>query len=400
MIRHGLFCRRFSLFKDVVVGTRDLLSSYSSGNFDGFEVVILGTSGAVPTPNRGVSSTAIRLEGEIWLVDAGEGTQLQIQKSFISASKISKIFVTHLHGDHIFGLPGLLCHMAASRSPSAPRVEIYGPSGLRAFLRSVFSLSSTSFELAFSVNELVLRESHYDYFKQWNTPHPQFASGPLASARPFLPHELHGTDISCSDGKSSHVWNVLETPQYRVSAGLLQHRVPCFGFVFEEKEQFGALNVKRCADLGIPTGPLLRELKQGRAVSLANGSVIAPNDVLGPSRPGRKVVLLGDTSNSDSILDIGKNCDLLVHECTLPRSLASEAFARGHSTAAMAGWFARMLNASNLVLSHFSPRFDALRDYQLLVQDASAAFGSKNVLVAQDFTHVPIPRKYSFPCLS
>jgi ribonuclease Z len=185
---------------------------------------------------------------------------------------------------------------------------------------------------------------------------------------------------------------VLDNKEFVVSAGALFHRVPCLGYVFHERDSKPQIDMAKVAALHVKPGPVLKQLKNGHSITLPSGQIIRPRDVLLPGRKGRKVVVLGDTADSSSLTEVARDADLLLHECTLPLALQSEARIRGHSTAGMAGVFARQIRAKNLLLTHFSPRFTTVADYAGLAAEARSAFCSSNVLLAQDFLTVSLAR--------
>ncbi|NWT10770.1 RNZ1 protein, partial [Vireo altiloquus] len=206
------------------------------------DVTFLGTGSAYPSPSRGASALVLRREGQCWLFDCGEGTQTQLMRSHLRAARITKIFITHLHGDHFFGLPGLLCTLSlqSSPDPSKPPVDIYGPVGLRSFLWRSLELSHSQLLFPYTVHELVPTQDQcpaeeFKDFSGWDREQepPQGPPGRLLHPDP---------------GEDSYL--LVEDEQLVVRAFRLFHRIPSFGFMLEEKPRPGRLNVQKLRDLG------------------------------------------------------------------------------------------------------------------------------------------------------
>ncbi|SFI32273.1 ribonuclease Z [Paenibacillus sp. UNC496MF] len=274
------------------------------------QLTFLGTSAGRPTRTRNVTSIALSLpepQCGFWLFDAGEGTQHRMLGSRFKLNKLERIFMTHLHGDHLYGLPGLL----SSRSyfEGAAKLDIFGPPGLKRYLDTVFEL--TGVHLGYELNVVEIAEGI-----------------------------------------------VLEDERHIVEAAELQHRLPCFGYRITERPQHGPLNLKRLAELGVPAGPLYGKLKRGEDVTLECGRTIAAADVVGKPQPGRVVTILGDTRPCDNAVRLARGADLLVHEATFAVGLEEKAAAYGHSTFGQAAETARAAGAKRLVVTHFSSRYD------------------------------------------
>jgi len=282
----------------------------------------------------------------MFMVDCGEGTQHQIVKSdIVKPSRVEAIFITHLHGDHCFGLPGLLASF--SLLGQRDTLLLVGPQGIRQMVETNISLSSTYLTYSLSIVELVEGEIN---------------------------------DLGLVNG-------------IEVSAYPLTHKVACFGFLFKEPDTI-ALDGKRAAQLGAK-GPQMKLLKEGKDVVLDNGNIILASDVLLPSVPGKKVVALGDTSDSSSILENGTGCSVIVHESTYDDSLRQKAIDGGHSTAKMAGEFANQIQAKKLILTHFSKRYfegelAEEKNVNDLRNEAALECPSTEVIIAEDFSVVEI----------
>ncbi|NXB59202.1 RNZ1 protein, partial [Struthidea cinerea] len=206
------------------------------------DITFLGTGSAYPSPARGASALVLRREGQCWLFDCGEGTQTQLMRSHLRAARITKIFITHLHGDHFFGLPGLLCTLSlqSNADPSKPPVDIYGPLGLRSFLWRTLELSHSQLLFPYAVHELV----------------PTRDQCPAEEFKDFSGLDRDEAALQGPPGRVLHLdpaedsYLLVEDEQLVVRAFRLFHRIPSFGFVLEEKPRPGRLNVQKLKDLG------------------------------------------------------------------------------------------------------------------------------------------------------
>ncbi|TYZ61090.1 hypothetical protein PybrP1_004551 [[Pythium] brassicae (nom. inval.)] len=362
--------------------------------FDGFELLFLGTSAGSPSVRRNPTALCLRLPQHVWLFDCAEGSLRQLMKSAVRVPLTSKFFITHMHGDHLYGLPGILCTLdnhnagfldARTRQQARRPIEVYGPLGLFAYLNTALTTSTTRMaNLCITVHELVSPEmlanasAHERYMRK-------------APKHPCLKRE---TIHAKWDGQG-YVWDVLDDGKVKVQAAELKHTVTCFGYVVEEHPLPGRLNAAALRARGLAPGPLYKELKSGASVTLPSGETIHASEVTGPPARGRKVVILGDTADTSRMFDIGQNCDVLVHEATLSHEMAPEAVHRGHSTARMAGFAARKMNATLLALTHFSHRFRHWgheRDSRTtlhLALEAQTSFGRRAVVPATDFLRIP-----------
>ena len=304
-------------------------------------ITFLGTSSGVPTLTRNVSSLALKLsqKAEVWLFDCGEGTQLQLMKSNIKSSQIKKIFITHMHGDHIYGLPGLLATLGLAGNSKG--IEIYGPRDLRNFILSALknSYCTITFPLKF--------------------------------------FEVEKFAISSE--------NLFEDEQISVKCASLRHRLPSYGFRVSEKDKPGKFDIKKATNLNIPAGPIYKQLQSGQVVKLNDGRIFNGNDFCGEPRKGESFVYCTDTIFSDTAVQLSKNADLLVHECTFSEKDKSMAIKKLHSTTIMAAKTALLSNAKKLILTHISPRYTEKSPITPidLVMEAKEIF--PNTLLAKDF---------------
>jgi ribonuclease Z len=308
------------------------------------QITFLGTSSGVPTRIRNVSSVALRLSqrAEFWLFDCGEGTQHQILRSDLKISQLSRIFITHMHGDHIFGLMGLLasCGLAGN----AQRVDIYGPPELEDYLKAAKRYSQT----------------HLSYPLKMHTVKPGV---------------------------------IYEDDEYVVSCALLKHRVPAFGYRVAEKDRVGHFDAKRAQALGIPSGPIYGKLKRGEAIDLPDGRRINGADLCGPTQVGRKLVYCTDTIFCDSAVELAQDADVLIHEATFAHQDAELAYQRLHSTSTMAAQTALAANAKRLIMTHFSPRYAPGNDMEVKDLLAEARLIFPETEVAADFWTYEIPKR-------
>ncbi|MEB1806781.1 MAG: ribonuclease Z [Bacillaceae bacterium] len=308
------------------------------------EFHFLGTGAGVPSTKRNVSSLAIRFlqcNGSVWMVDCGEGTQQQILRSSIKLSKLEKIFITHLHGDHIFGLPGLL----GSRSfqGGITPLTIYGPKGIKAFIEQCLSLSNTTLLYPLSVVEL-------------------------------------------EEGI------IFEDKDYSVQCLLLDHVMPSFGFRIEEKAQSGELLVDKLKEKGITPGPLYKKVKAKEKIQLSTEEWIDGAEFVGPEIPGRIVTILGDTKPCEAAVKLAVNADVLIHEATFSIENQEMAHQYGHSTAYDAAKIARNAKVKTLILNHISARYEGKS--HLLETEACEVF--PNTYIAHDsYIHTLLRSKSS-----
>ncbi|MBE9216362.1 ribonuclease Z [Plectonema cf. radiosum LEGE 06105] len=307
-------------------------------------ITFLGTSSGVPTRSRNVSSVALRLpqRAELWLFDCGEGTQHQILRSDLKMSQLSRIFITHMHGDHIFGLMGLLasCGLAGNVS----RVDIYGPEGLNEYLQACRRYSHTHFSYPVKVH----------------------------AVRPGI---------------------VYEDAEFIVSCNILHHRVTAYGYRVEEKNRAGKFDVEKAKALEIPPGRVYGQLKRGETVTLKDGRVINGSELCGPTEIGRKFVYCTDTVFCENAVDLAKDADVLIHEATFAHQDSQMAFDRLHSTSTMAAQTALAAGAHHLIMSHFSPRYAPGNAIELkdLLNEGRAIF--PNTQMAYDFMTYEVPRR-------
>lgn len=305
------------------------------------EVFFLGTGAGIPSKGRNVTAIALKLleeRGAIWLFDCGEATQHQILHTSIKPGRIEKIFITHLHGDHIYGLPGLL----ASRSFQGGESEltVYGPIGIKEYIETSLRVSGTYLKYPLKVKEITEER-------------------------------------------------LFEDEQFTVEARELEHGIQSFGFRILEKDRPGTLLVDKLKELGIKPGPQYKQIKEGSPVTLEDGTVMEAHHFLGPRQPGRIVAILGDTRKCQGALELAKDADLLVHEATFAASDGGLAYDYFHSTTRHAAETAKQAGAKKLCLTHISSRYDRDAAKELLLE-ARAIFPETEI--AEDFKSLPVPR--------
>ena len=299
-------------------------------------ITFLGTSASRPTVERGVSAIAVVREGETFLFDCGEGTQRQMMRYGVAFS-LRDIFFSHMHVDHILGVVGLMRTMALQGREESLRV--WGPPGSARVLRRAETLGADRVDF------------------------------------PVEYRELDPGDSVKRDG-------------YEIIAFAADHmRTPALGFALVEAVRLGRFNPDRARELGIPEGPLWGRLHRGMRVSLDDGREIDPADLVGPTRPGRKLAITGDTRPSDTTVEASAGADLLLHEATFAEEEAARESETGHSTAREAATDAARAGVRRLMLTHVSARYS--RDVSDLEREARAVFPATQI--ARDGLEVTIP---------
>ncbi len=295
------------------------------------EITILGTAGSTPTKDRNVSATFMAYKAEGLLFDCGEGTQRQMKKAGIPLSKITRIFITHWHGDHVIGLPGLLQSLGLSDHTGS--IDVYGPAGTKERLGHAFSAFEFDRRLDLRVHEVKT-----------------------------------GT--------------VLETKDFRIDCAPLKHRVTCVGYAFIENEK-RKIDMKRVKKLSIPIGPLIGKLQDGHVVT-HDGKKITP-EMVSDIVPGKKVAYVTDTIVCQGAHQLAENSDILICESTYHSDLTNQAHEYSHMTAQEAAQIASQANAKRLLLTHFSARY---ADVNILEQDARTIFD--NTQAAHDLMKIKL----------
>lgn len=296
------------------------------------EIIFLGTSSAVHSYNRNHPAIILKAFGETMLFDCGEGTQRQLIFAKVSPMKISKIFLSHYHGDHILGLPGLLQSMNFRGRET--KLTIYGPKGLNTLKNAIFNLGYCKIDFPIEFIEI-------------------------------------GTETieSCEE--------------YIIKSQDVNHQVPCLAYTVKELKKPRFLREK-AIELGVPVGPAFGKLHNGEEVEV-NGKIIKPEQVLGPARKGNKVTYSGDTTPCEEMIEFAKDSTLLIHESTYVNEDADKAKDNFHSTSSDAARIAKKSNSKQLVLTHFSTRYTSSDD---LLKEAKEIF--ENTKLAKDFMKIEI----------
>ena len=297
------------------------------------DLVFLGTAGSMPTTDRSPTALLLRRGGDKLLFDCAEGTQRQMLRSSLGLIDLREVFLTHYHADHYLGLPGMLKTFAV-RGRTLP-ITIYGPPGLRDLfvaLRRIFGRLTYRYELV----------------------------------------EIRPGDV-------------LERGDYRLATFAVAHGVSSLGYALVESPRPGRFDVEAADALGVPSGPERGALQRGEHVTLPGGGTVRPEDVLGPPRPGRKLVITGDTAPSDAIVEAAWDADVLVTEATFAEEERGRAQETNHQTAAQAAEIAQRANVGLLVLTHLSNRYFGPE----IAEEARAIF--PETVVPRDFDVVEVP---------
>ena len=297
------------------------------------KLVFLGTSAAQPTAERGMTCICLVLDREILMFDAGEGAQIAFQKSKLGWNKKIRIFVTHMHGDHCVGILGLLQTMSLQNRTES--VDIYGPAGIEEFIAA--NLKILNFGLTFPVRIIRIKEG-----------------------------------MVCDD------------PGYTVHVCEAEHSIPAYSYRFTEKDRPGKFYPEKAKSLGVPEGKMWHDLQSGNEIKIGN-KIIKPSDVTGDKRKGIKIGISGDTRPTAKLTEFFKDCNYMTFDSTYSDTLRDKAKENYHSTAKEAAELAKKAGVSNLILTHFSARYEAVDE---LVNEAKTIHGS--VTAARDLLEIDI----------
>jgi ribonuclease Z len=299
-------------------------------------IVFLGTGAAVPTAQRSLPAVLLQRENEQIMFDCGEAVQRQMILAKLGLHKKLGIFITHMHGDHVLGLPGLLQTMALMDRQKP--VNVYGPTGLGHFLDCL--RETLQYQLTFEV----------------------------------IIHEVTQAGLICNEA------------EYTIAATPSNHSVTSFSYAFTEKPRPGKFHPEKALALGVPQGEAWSKLQHGTDFILADGQVVKPEDISDVPRKGKKIVYTGDTKPFEEFAGFASDADLVVHEATFDDALAEKAETDGHSTPSQAATEAKAANAKSLILTHISARYS---DDSLLLEQAKKVF--PNTVVAHDFLKIELP---------
>lgn len=301
----------------------------------GIDVIFLGTGGSLPTKERGLPCVALRRDGELLMFDCGEGTQRQMMHAGLGFNRSSIIMISHLHGDHVLGLPGLIQTMS-SLARDKP-LDVVGPKGLSKLFKSLYG--TLGFASTFQVR--------------------------LTELKPGARLRRHG---------------------YSVSAALAKHDITCLAYALEEEERPGRFHPDRARKLGVPEGPLWKELQHGRNVKV-DGRQVAPRQVVDSPRRGLKVVYAIDTRPCVEVRSLARRADLLIHDGGFAEDRKDKAREYFHSTAREAATLAKSARCQKLALVHISA---VTRDDSILSREARRVF--KNTIIPRDLTILSLKR--------
>ena len=298
-------------------------------------IIFLGTSGSMPTQSRSSSAIAVRRKGEIIFFDCGEGTQRRMVEAHIGFRRHTKMFISHLHGDHVLGLPGLIQSMTLLQRDRP--LHIYGPQGLAAFIQAFSSV-------------------------------------------------LGGPGFTVKIWEISSEGIVFQGSEYDVMAVEADHDGPSWSYVLMEHPRPGRFHPGKARALGVPEGPLWGRLQHGEDVELRDGRIVKSRDVVDAPRGGLKIVYSGDTRPTEGLLEAASGADVLIHEATFDDSLAFKADENRHSTVTQAAEVAKGAGVGTLVLTHISSRYP---DASVLLEEAVKVF--PNTIIAEDLLELELP---------
>lgn len=302
------------------------------------EAFILGCGGMQPLPYRHLTSVLLRRDGDLFLFDGGEGTQVSLKRLNLKWKKINAIFVSHTHADHVTGLPGIM--MLSSQVDRTEPLYIYGPPKIAEYIETSRKVLDMYINYPVVVKEITA---------------------------PCVVHEEE---------------------DFIVRAFPLKHTKTCVGYALEEKDRPGEFNPERAKELNVPCGPLWSKLQHGEEVEATDGTIVKPSDVLGKARKGRKFSFVTDTLYMDSIAEEVKNSDLLICEGMFENALLDQAKEKKHMTAVQAATIARDSNSKKMALIHYSPRYT---DKELVVLEEEAKAIYPGTILSKDRMHFEIP---------
>jgi len=324
------------------------------------ELIILGSAAATPIKDRNLSSIALKYKNQILLFDCGEDFQRKFAEAGLKFNKPMKIFITHFHGDHIIGLPGFLFRLSLN-DRTAPMM-IFGPRNLFLYLYVHRKILGLKAKYPIKIVEIDHQNQELIEFEG-------------------LDSELPKRTIRMDNNI------IFDSKYFSIKYAIVEHSVITFAYAFIEKPRFGKFVPERAINLGIPESNLWKKLQEGQIIEF-NGKLIDPvkEGIVGPQRPGRKITYSGDLKPCESLINLGRDSDILIHEATFAKALAEIAEEKKHSTSIDAANDAKKMNAKQLILTHISARYseDALK----LLQEAKEIF--PNTLIAEDLLKIEL----------
>lgn len=302
------------------------------------EAFILGCGGMMPLPYRHLTSVLLRRDGDLFLFDGGEGTQVSLKRLNLKWKKIDAIFVSHTHADHVTGLPGIL--MLSSQVDRTEPLYIYGPPKIKEYIESSRQVLDMYINYPIIVKEITA---------------------------PCIVHS----------GKD-----------FYIRAFPLDHTKTCVGYTLEELDRPGEFNPEKARELGVPCGPLWSQLQQGKDVTASDGSIVKSEMVMGPKRSGRKFSFVTDTLFKESIINEVKRSDLLVCEGMFEEALIDQAKEKKHMTASQAATIAKKADVKRMCLIHYSPRYTD-KELHILLEEAQKIY--PDTMLSRDRMQIDIP---------
>jgi len=324
------------------------------------DIIILGSAAAIPMRERNLSAIALRYQNELILFDCGEDVQRRIIEAGLKFNKPMKILISHFHGDHIIGLPGLLFRFGLIER-DAP-LTIYGPRNLFLYLYLHKKILGLKANYPFKIIEI---DQESNKILEYDG---------LDSESPINEENIENNMIF--DGK-----------RYSLKYTTVEHSILSFAYSFIEKPRSGKFNPERALELEIPEGKLWKRMQDGQSIT-HEGKFIDPEKegIVSLKRPGRKITYSGDTAPCESLIELGKNSDVLIHEATFSKELKEIAIEKKHSTSVDAANVALKMGAKKLILTHLSSRYQ--EDAAILLEDAKKFFS--NTLLARDLMEISI----------
>lgn len=313
------------------------------------KVIFLGTSAGMPTIERNLAAIALVFNSarEFWLFDCGEGTQRQILQTELKLSKLTNIFISHLHGDHIFGLPGLLATrgLQGNKKP----INIFGPAGLDNYLENCLHYSST-----------------------------------------YIPYPYHYHLIE--KNKYSIPEKLMENGDLSVQCAILNHKIDSFGFAITQQSCKKNISVEKLINLGIQPGPIYKKFKENKIVHLKDGRILETKNFLKESVSSKKICYCGDTAFSQNAVDLSEKADLLIHEATFCAGDEEKAARAYHSTVGDAIKIARLGRVKKLALTHFSPRYNEVSECnnESTKNVVELSINEPEIILAKDFLAISL----------
>ena len=305
------------------------------------EVFVLGTGGMMPLPYRFLTSVLVRRDGDLLLFDCGEGTQVALRNLNLRWKKISSIFISHTHADHVTGLPGIL--MLSSQVDRDEPLYIYGPPKIKDYIESSKKVLDMYINYPIIINEI---------------------SDPLTPL------------------------TIVSNEQYKISTVPLDHTKPCVGYVLEEHTRAGEFYPQKAIELAVPVGPLFSMLQKGESVTNSHGKVVTPQEVMGPPRMGRKFSFITDSKYHQEFSSYVKGSDLLICEGMFTKEMQEDAESKKHMSAFQAAMIARDAGVKRLGLIHYSPRYTN-RELKQLQKEAQEIF--ENSFLCKDGMQIQLP---------